>query len=830
MALLNLNTLLVDHALQTAPFMRARVAHADKKNLAHLFSDAHLTVTRANPVAADGTGAFPLCHLMEGTYCVLLSAASGRALGRIDIRLVEETDAADLGESHRYRFGDLSRFTADTLLSYDTDPGRIQVAAGDSISVNDTARTYRVAPQEADDAQIETQGGVRFYINQNRYDINAEAWGVKLTGADEDARRNAEIMRAAVTYLHEGGGGRITLGNDGHLKIDACILMRPGVSIDGRGAVVDNILTRHPGDGTNFGEDCTFYVGALAGSHSDDHTWHPLTGITAGADEAVLADPATVADFQVGDIVWLVEANASWGTGAKVFPDQSEIARIAEISGSTLRFEHHNTLTKGDVPAGTGTIASTASGAWIANVDWRVSAGKGFGDLPDQRHVSKDVALYDMCLQQSGQDGTENTSPVATLGGCYNFDMERIRVLGSVANALFTNGLVRSRWHDITTPYTRRAIEIKYLSQDSVLSDIHTYKRNIGFAPDFEESPPITIGEKARHITVNGLWADMGKWNDDGSNLNLIAFSQAEHCRVRNFFIKGTAPFATCIGFPTDAEHCTVENGDIFCPASVLIEDSGLDCTVRDVSFHGAASSFAYRRNGTARGGHIRGNTFHHSAPVKTVALAGTTPDRAVIFEGNRGISGFDLSQPRAIVPHANTGADWDQILSAGARMPDLAGASTSSTSEVALGAALVIPAGLMQVGDVFTWHVTGECIGSAGARWLSWRAAVDTDDDTVLHDPDDDANAAGNIALPGTCMDWRLDVSATVISATRIVTEYVQHDLTNGTVTGTVTRHVNADFANHATLFQLSGRVADSADSLVLRVITRDAQRMGFL
>lgn len=328
-------------------------------------------------------------------------------------------------------------------------------------------------------------------------------------------------------------------------------------------------------------------------------------------------------------------------------PLQSELGRIVGLSGTTLLLEHPTSL--GVNGSGVGELGVSATGAWIANVDFRVSGGKGGGDMMGTRHVCRDVTLVNHRLRQSGQSDTSNATPMAARSGMYNAHVEAITVDGMVANLVFGNGFVRSTWKNIRGNYIRRAIEVKFQSHDTRFEDIVASKMNHGYDPEMEEDNPITIGENAHRIEVIRPRVDVGQWNaaQNGEGKNLIGFSGATDCAIVDPVIAGAAGFGSAIAFTETAVRCLVRGGRILPPSTVVIENYGANCEVIGTTF-GTASLYAYRHNAIAQGGRMNSCQWQGEAPVKF--LPGTLEkDQAFEMVGNIGISGIDNTARRAL-------------------------------------------------------------------------------------------------------------------------------------------------------------------------------------
>ena len=168
----------------------------------------------------------------------------------------------------------------------------------------------------ASGGSVTSAGSQQFYVNSGNYEKKAEAYGVKFTGLDADATDNWTNIQGAIDSLGTAGGGRLALASDGHLKVDKPLQFRDNVIIDGRGCLVENIRTSEPSSG-DLSTRC-FQMGSFARLDSDDFTFQTCSAVTAGQEYFT---PASTSGFQIGDSVYLVKANSSFGNGTTALPD-----------------------------------------------------------------------------------------------------------------------------------------------------------------------------------------------------------------------------------------------------------------------------------------------------------------------------------------------------------------------------------------------------------------------------------------------------------------------------------------------------------------------------
>ena len=725
----------------------------------------------------------------------------------------------------------VAELLADTSLSYTTGANAF-VAENDIVTAG--GFPYRVAASGATDHHIATSAGapVKFYVNSGKYEQNAEAWGVKLTGNTGDGTANSIALQAAIDYLDsEGQGGKITLASDGECVVDLPPMLKDRITIDLGGGILRNNRTAAEYDG--FLSTQALQVGKMHPRHMDILPWQKLDAVGFGDDGVTLSTPADATDYQAGDMVLVVEATANMGGTTKSLPAWAQWDRVHAVSGGVLQLERGIAQA---IDAGAGTLGTSAAGAWVSNVSFRVR------DLVDWESTDLsgwiDGAPF-MCYRPSVVNGTLITSHGGVIQGVGMFDglWENLKCNpGEAADGrgfggVYSNAFANSRLHRIVSSCYERAIEIKCLSQDTLIDDFEVYQLNHPHATSEEQAAQIAVGEKSRGIMFRNGVVNLTDWQysvSPSTGQNLINFTPAFDCGFQNVTFRAKSAFARLAFANSDSTGCFVRDCIIDAPSSVAVEteSAGFDFSRNDI--RQAPSTYAIRLDGAMTGGKINDNTFAVESGVKILAADGATNIGTEIAR-NRGLSAIDddTDGARALIKD-NRNAGWDAVLLSAVNS-EQRNITINDTTEVAIGRAIVVPAGVLASGDFFDVEV--EISASSGSiKYLTWRMAVDTNDNGTALDASDDTNIVGTLEVPDGTTDFIARFTGTVQGSNALITSAHGHNLTTGAVSGDVDQKSAADFANFPLRMELSGYRDTAGGAYVVRAIRRRGRRAGYL
>lgn len=187
-----------------AGYARKFVYAVGTEQLQRLFEDSHLTNTRANPVVADENGYFPSTYAVEGAYRIVVKDAYDVVLQ--DVSSVDVLPAGDGGGATTVvQTGDathdtLSELLTDSNLSYDTGENLRSVVAGGHLRTKKETGLYEVAAATATDYDLQSTGGVKFYVRADRY-VTPDHFGAPGTG-DETAFVQAALNSGYPVWLN----------------------------------------------------------------------------------------------------------------------------------------------------------------------------------------------------------------------------------------------------------------------------------------------------------------------------------------------------------------------------------------------------------------------------------------------------------------------------------------------------------------------------------------------------------------------------------------------------------------------------------------------------
>ncbi len=691
-----------------------------------------------------------------------------------------------------------------------------EVAVGDYVGIKELGADYQRAEDDASDVvgalDFSGSGGLKYYINRGKYDLRAEDFGVKFTGSSSDATANATAIQSILDWLHsEGQGGCITLGSDGHMTTDLPMVARDGVSIDGRGCLIEN--TRSSDISSGYSATSCYVAGLFAKADGDNFTFATLGAIAQGTD---IITPASTTGHQVGDLIMVVDADNTLGTSSFI-PVRMRVSPIVEISGGNIKLLDPIDFA---ADAGSGTLGSSADGAWFANVSYRVNSGDDTG-LVDGRHWVKNNGLYNVRLQTA-------FGPPIRRTGMYNANIDGVEFVDS-PYGVYLNGFANSIMRNVKGSYYTRGFELAIGSHNSIIENFNlSWRSNTTDQSDPPELP-MNIGEGARSMIVRDGVIDAGAatvYSGTASSRRVMTFNRSEGCTVDTVKFKGRVPnLPDVIRFNSDASgdvmtNCTIDCGDA---TDALINFGGTNNQMTNCKVYGTGTNDNVSFASGIDGGIVAGNEFTTDGNVDCSVVPTSNPK----VSNNKGVSLFTPVTVRRITANGNTSSAWEDMAEFFDDVGIAAGDAVTSTSEVIIGDVIVIPSGTLNQGDKFTFKVSGTKSGSAGTANLKYTVAVDTDDDGASLDVDDDQNVAFDETIASNATDWEAEVGVFVTTGSTVILSAKFTDLANGTVSGDVQRVTGFDQTNHDVRFELSGSVT-SGDTLTIREVLRTPFRYG--
>lgn len=398
---------------QPVPRARRYVYAAGTDTLCPIFEDPGLTNQQANPMLADETGTFSLCHLMDGNYRVELRDTGGKLLHAEDGLRIRSPLVSGIAVS----MSSFSHLLEDSVLSYDESKKSHSVAAGDVIHVLDGNAHYRVAAPDAADHHTATTGGVKLYLIPSTK-IDIRAFGIS---GGRDETENLESFRR---YAVANPG---TLFDFTRIPNKELQYRTPKWLAGVQDATVDltGISLRNLGVGT-FGYsdmDGALLIGSGPYFHDNQntgqidpahaHSGHLIGDAAAGNISVTLLDGADAVAYAPGDRVllrWLERQ------GAASFPPNPgffEWLTVADVSDAAITFTtplRHSyraqapDYTSGayyDVCNGRARILNLTRTGYITSGRLRIIGGSGVstGDAPN--------AAYDGALVIEGAQHVE---------------------------------------------------------------------------------------------------------------------------------------------------------------------------------------------------------------------------------------------------------------------------------------------------------------------------------------------------------------------------------------------------------------------------------------
>jgi len=184
------------------PFAQRYVYLKDSPNLSRLYSDPNLTEMVANPMVADELGYFRSCYLVDAAYRVSIKDPEDRPV--LDETEIVLQSAQFFGSSKE--FPSVSSLLSDVSLSYGEASSKFQVGSGDTVSVREGRFSYSIAEPAAEDHHLETQGGVKLYVQVCANGYEVKAFGAVGDGVQDDTLPCQKAVAAA-------GDGEVVIFN-----------------------------------------------------------------------------------------------------------------------------------------------------------------------------------------------------------------------------------------------------------------------------------------------------------------------------------------------------------------------------------------------------------------------------------------------------------------------------------------------------------------------------------------------------------------------------------------------------------------------------------------
>lgn len=639
------------------------------------------------------------------------------------------------------------------------------------------------------------------FINMNYYDVLAESLGVKFDGDEANELTNLTQMQAWVDWLRsEGQGGRIRLAAGGDLRMYGPLDWCDNLEIDGRGSRWENTVIS--GEISGSFHTNIFTMGGIATQDDSQYPFQEITvAITGGTD-----DTATVTDvsqFQVGDIVWLCNADQDFGAGSNNNDciTSSQFMEVIAINGSVLTFDQ---AIKEDYAIGSGTLGTDARGGWIAPASERTAIARPV-DSAGRIFMCKRPRLYDVELfNQSGA--------LMQRQGIYKGDFEGIESTAQYG-FIYGNGMADVRFHNIKSRFNERAIEFKGRSQNTKGTDIWLYKDNS--LPSNGDDNLITVGEAS---SDNSFEISHLNYGDHASIIFYFSDGKNNHYSVGN--VHGGAAATSLIQFSADSSNNTVTRGaggrfDVV-GANRAFRLAGTDNIVSALDFSGATfSSDGGLIEATAVGGKVADCKFTGDDLI--TVNSGATGTSLV---NNKGIAGATGAGTSDIHQKGNHGDSYQQILSVmGRSVTDVV---TSSLTFDTLTSS-VIEAGNLRQGDRLVWTLEGGSNLSAAAQMQIVASTSATTSTTTFPD------------LLATTTDWVLEFYLTTqnVSNTFVLSWKMFEDETPGGVdtrvgSGVVPQGSMAFDVNDLTI-SVNALVGNGADTITMRTSDKVILRDGF-
>ncbi|MCC1494840.1 hypothetical protein [Cognatishimia sp. F0-27] len=187
-----------------------------------IYKEVHQTDTWPNPMEADAAGQFDIGYLSEGFYKLRLIGAGRRVLWEEDNVHIRASGTLGIVE----RFDTVAALIGDEILSYDFGSKTRYAAPGAKILADDGPHLYLVAPFDATDHHLVTDGGVKLYVQPGASgQLAAAAFGFAPTSSGAE---NFVSLSRAVAVAQDAGATLVLGGGSFALETGGA----PGVPVD----------------------------------------------------------------------------------------------------------------------------------------------------------------------------------------------------------------------------------------------------------------------------------------------------------------------------------------------------------------------------------------------------------------------------------------------------------------------------------------------------------------------------------------------------------------------------------------------------------------------
>lgn len=543
-------------------------------------------------------------------------------------------------------------------------------------------------------------------------------------------------------------------------------------------------------------------------------TWHACSGVVAG--EKVTPDAGLIGSFKVGDVV-LIRTLARWLSVNDVDrPLSMPAAVILDINSGTGQITLDRGIPEdlGDCMIGLAnddSVTTILGSKLVMPKSFRIYAD---GTLKSARHVIPRGGCIDAIMEFAEVEaetmfyGNLMVNTKVKIGtGRFHGDGKILDAAGNCQNSVF-------EFDSITVLGEGNGSALAVMNENSTSC---VFRGDTISALEWKEP-----GGNFKFLNSRYCSMDIGEINMPKAVSSIVAFTAGDYTedpgnnlvqpktQDNRFILRGKGRFGASARYAYETSAGTdngvlaarrnrVEGGDWDGEVSTgyAMELNGQDGEIKDVR----CAYGALRTGTTALRLRARDNYFR---------------DGVDFFNGP---GGFDLSG-------LNSQSNRDLIA---ARARATASFDTQSTAEVVIDETKVIGAGNASRGDEIGCVAVGISTGTAGTKTISFNVAVDTDEDEVDMDVDDDANKI-SLTVPATCLDFVATAEGYFRSGVVLVLTGTLKDLTNGTEIGFSETFLGVDMANYPVRLELTGLVANAADTLSITGITRTAKRDGHI